>query len=69
MATNGLLLVRRWQFITYILFGIFYLISPLDIIPEAVFGVIGLVDDAMMWIVLLVGIGSTFLGVLEQRNQ
>ena len=65
VETNGLLLVRRWQFITYILFGIFYLLSPLDIIPEAVFGLIGFIDDIAMWVVLVVGIGSTFLGVLE----
>ena len=69
ITTHGLLLVKRWQFITYIFGGFFYALSPFDVIPEALFGIIGLIDDAMVWLVFLIGIGNNFLGELEKRNE
>lgn len=39
--------------------AIMYLISPLDLIPEAVFGVLGLLDD--MFVVLLLAIYVTMI--------
>ena len=35
-----------------IIFGIIYLVSPLDLVPEPVFG-IGIVDDLILWGLLL----------------
>lgn len=39
--------------------AIMYLISPLDLIPEAVFGVLGLLDD--VFVVLLLAIYVTMI--------
>ena len=38
-------------------FGILYLISPVDLIPEPVFG-IGIIDDLILWAVLLTSSGA-----------
>ena len=35
-----------------IIFGIIYLLSPLDLVPEPVFG-LGLIDDAVLWVSIL----------------
>ena len=39
--------------------AIMYLISPLDLIPEAVFGILGLLDD--LFIVLLLALYVTMI--------
>ena len=67
--TYGLVLFRRWQFLTYIIGVIVYVLSPFDLIPEAVFGLIGLIDDIMFVILALIGIGTTFFTVLQGRNE
>lgn len=36
-----------------IIFGIIYLVSPLDLVPEPVFGA-GILDDMLLWISLLI---------------
>lgn len=41
-----------------IIFGIIYLLSPLDLVPEPVFG-IGIVDDIILWAVLLSWLGES----------
>ena len=69
IETYGLVLFRRWQFLTYIIGVIVYVLSPFDLIPEAVFGLIGLIDDIMFVILALIGIGTTFFTVLQGRNE
>ncbi len=46
---------RRTPFYLKLLFviSILYIISPLDIIPEAVFSVFGIVDDAGLFLLML----------------
>ena len=57
---NGRILIRNWQLIMYFISGFLYLLSPLDIIPEAIFGVIGLIDDFMVVIIIVVVMCNTF---------
>jgi len=44
------------------LFALFYLISPLDVLPEAVFGFFGFLDD--VFVVLLITI---YISVIYRR--
>lgn len=38
----------------YLLFLIIYVLSPFDIIPECIFGFIGLIDDLMILILIFI---------------
>ncbi len=49
--------------------GIAYLVSPFDIIPEAIFGVIGLVDDILIILMVIYYIAQQFRRILINRNQ
>lgn len=44
----------------YFLPCIIYILSPIDIIPEAVFGVLGLIDDIILGIFALFSIINIF---------
>ena len=52
----------------YVLGGFLYVISPFDIIPEAVFGIVGLIDDLVLVIGVLVLVTSGFRNILLQIN-
>ena len=45
----------------YFVIMICYLISPLDLIPEMVFGIIGYIDDLLLTITALMTITQLFL--------
>ena len=51
-TVQGLVVLHKLHVLLIVVFLCLYLISPLDIIPEAVFGVLGLVDD----LVILLGV-------------
>lgn len=42
---GGIPVSAKCYFLCYVLLVLCYLFSPLDLIPEALFGVIGLIDD------------------------
>ena len=45
MSKGAILFDSRYKFLYYIFFALAYFISPIDLIPEAVFGLFGYVDD------------------------
>ncbi len=45
-----------------------YVISPFDLIPEAVFGAIGLIDDLLIIVIVLFVLANTFY-VAYSRHQ
>ena len=51
---RGLVVLYRLHILLILVFLLFYLLSPLDLIPEAVFGVIGLLDDLLILLGVLV---------------
>ena len=59
-TVRGLLLIRRLHLIFIVLLIIVYLASPLDLLPEAVFGILGLVDDIIIIIGTLVYISLIY---------
>nr|XP_042908896.1 E3 ubiquitin-protein ligase RNF170 isoform X2 [Parasteatoda tepidariorum] len=56
---GGIMYMFRLRILLCFVAAIMYLISPLDMIPEAVFGILGLLDD--MFVLLLVAIYVTVI--------
>ena len=48
--------------------SMFYFISPLDILPEAIFGIFGYVDDCLVVLMALIYACQTFRNVIANRN-
>ena len=53
-SVNGLVAMFRVRVFLYLFFAFFYFISPLDLIPESVTGVLGFIDDIIVFLVVLV---------------
>lgn len=51
---GGLPFSLKLYFLILVLLVVLYLLSPLDVIPELVFGVIGLIDDVLAVVLVLV---------------
>lgn len=51
---GGLPFSLKLYFLILVLLVVLYLLSPLDMIPELVFGVIGLIDDVLAVVLVLV---------------
>ncbi|KDR13975.1 E3 ubiquitin-protein ligase RNF170-like [Zootermopsis nevadensis] len=62
-SVGGLMLMFRVRIVLCFLAGLMYLFSPLDIIPEAVFGVLGLLDD--LFVVFLLAI---YISIIYRRS-
>lgn len=58
-SVGGLMYMFRLRIFLCFIAAIMYLISPLDMIPEAVFGILGLLDD--MFVVFLLAIYVTVI--------
>ncbi|KAL6961964.1 RING-type E3 ubiquitin transferase [Sarracenia purpurea var. burkii] len=50
-----------------ILASALYIISPVDIIPEAIFGIIGFVDDALIAVIGFLHVAALYRSVLLSR--
>ena len=66
--TRGRLLLSRASFLIYIVTGIVYLFSPFDLVPEAVFGFLGLIDDLLYLVFVMVALANAFLRLQIERN-
>lgn len=44
-----------------------YLLSPLDLVPEALFGIVGLVDDAAVLLLLALYVALLYRHLLASR--
>ena len=50
-----------------IIAAVLYLVSPLDIIPEAVFGLLGLLDDVFVLLLFAVYLTIIYRGIVAER--
>ena len=64
---RGLLLIRRLHLIFILLLIVVYLASPLDLLPEAVFGILGLVDDIIIIVGTLVYISIIYRALVVRH--
>ncbi len=69
VRTRGLILLNRLYTVAWFLGGIVYILSPIDLVPEAVLGIIGLVDDVIAIILVGLMIGNQVHNALVQRNE
>lgn len=68
-TVDGLMVMFRVRIILCFLAAVMYLFSPLDIIPEAVFGVIGFLDDIFVMFVLAVYVSIIYRRLVSSRGQ
>ena len=66
-TVRGLILIRRLHLVLILVLLVVYLILPLDLLPEAVFGVLGLLDDLIIIVGTLVYISLVYRAVLAGR--
>ncbi|XP_027200439.1 E3 ubiquitin-protein ligase RNF170-like isoform X2 [Dermatophagoides pteronyssinus] len=64
---NGLFYMFRLRVIICFFAAILYLISPLDMIPEAVFGIFGLFDDIVVVLLLAIYVTIIYRRFLSSR--
>ena len=58
-------LLRGWRLVS-LLIGLTYAILPVDLVPETIFGVIGLVDDIIVQLCVALFIAYSFRAMLGQ---
>ena len=68
VETRGVLLFRDCYALCYILSGMVYVLSPFDLLPEAVLGPVGLLDDFLTVGVVIFGVANQFLVHLREVN-
>lgn len=67
-GVDGAVMLRQIRAWVLILSAVLYFLSPLDIIPEALFGLFGLIDDFIVLGVVAIMIAGVFRNVLTQRQ-
>lgn len=66
---GGLMYMLRIRIVFCFIAAIMYLVSPLDIIPEAVFGLLGLLDDFLVILVIALYVSIIYRRFLATRWQ
>ena len=67
--TRGQVLFGMIWAVMMVLSSLVYLVSPFDLVPECIFGLIGLIDDIAYIIGALVFLANSYNQILVQRNQ
>ncbi len=69
ICTTDLNVLRaNFRLIGMMLTAFIYIVSPFDLIPEVVFGAVGLIDDFVILIFVLVAVAQGFRQILRNRN-
>ncbi|XP_053312279.1 E3 ubiquitin-protein ligase RNF170 isoform X2 [Spea bombifrons] len=66
-SVGGLFWMFRIRIVLCLLGALFYLVLPLDIIPEALFGILGFLDDFFVLFLFLIYISIMYREVVTQR--
>ena len=61
---RGLIIIRRLHLLLILVLIVVYIVSPLDLLPEAVFGVLGLLDDIIIIVGTLVYISLVYRALI-----
>ena len=64
---SGLMWMFRLRVVLLVLGALLYLVSPLDILPESAFGVLGFLDDIFIFLLLAVYISIFYRQVIAAR--
>ncbi|KAK7100587.1 E3 ubiquitin-protein ligase RNF170-like [Littorina saxatilis] len=66
-TVGGLIFMFRVRVVVCIIAAFVYFISPLDIIPEAAFGILGFLDDLFIVLLLAIYISIIYRQIVEAR--
>jgi len=67
-SVGGLVIMFRARIVLCVVAIVVYLVSPLDILPEAVLGLLGLLDDLFVLLLVLVYMTIIYRQVVAQRD-
>ena len=67
-ATRGGILLGNIRILVIVMASVGYLLSPIDLIPEVLFGAFGLIDDAMVMMSGGMAVANFFFNLLVDRN-
>ena len=65
---DGLAVWYRIRVVFLVIFALSYLLSPLDLIPETVFGLFGFIDDLLIFLFLAVYITIIYRQIVANRG-
>lgn len=67
-SEGGLFLMFRLRVVMCFVAALMYLLSPLDIVPEAAFGVLGLLDDLFIFVLILLYVSVIYRRYVVARD-
>jgi len=67
-SVGGLVFMFRARILLCLAAIVIYLVSPLDVLPEAVFGLIGLLDDLFVVLLVLVYMTIIYRQIVADRG-
>ncbi|XP_076040422.1 E3 ubiquitin-protein ligase RNF170-like isoform X3 [Oratosquilla oratoria] len=68
LTWRGLEMLSRMRVIICLVVGVLYAITPIDLVPEAFLGIIGLLDDLVVVIFLLIQVSIVYRNVVTNRD-
>ncbi|ESO87013.1 hypothetical protein LOTGIDRAFT_128006 [Lottia gigantea] len=66
-TVNGLLMMFRFRIVMCCIAAFLYFISPFDIIPESMFGILGFIDDIFIILLLAIYVSLIYRQVIQNR--
>ena len=67
-SDTGLDLLMRCRIYAYFGLAIVYVVIPMDILPESVFGIVGMIDDIVVIVIIALYLTSTYRNYVAYRN-
>jgi RING finger protein 170 len=68
-SLNGLNFWYRIRLVVIMIIAVIYLLSPFDLIPESVYGIIGIVDDFCILLLLAIYVSVFYRQFVTNRNE
>lgn len=65
---DGIRMLFRLRIVMFLGMAVFYVLLPFDLLPEVVFGIFGLLDDIIVFVLILMYLVVAFRNVLSQRG-
>ncbi|XP_071517179.1 E3 ubiquitin-protein ligase RNF170-like isoform X3 [Panulirus ornatus] len=65
---RGIEMLSRFRFLICVITAFLYAITPIDLIPEAFLGLIGLIDDVVVIVFLLIQVSVVYRTVVANRD-
>lgn len=67
-SDSGLDFLMRFRICAYFVLVVCYVITPMDILPESVFGVVGMIDDIVVVVIIALYVTNTYRTYVAYRN-